>query len=170
MWKSPKRIEWCPLTFRGERLHHPVFKEAFECPLPETVESLMSPEKKEIREKGGDVMGFPGGASGREPACHAGEVRTYVGDVRDAGSFSGSRRSSGGGHGNPLQYSCLENPMDWGAWQATVHGVAQNWTRRKWLSMHACRKSRGIWLDHFLSVNTSFLISKLGVVILNRVN
>ena len=44
-----------------------------------------------------------------------------AGDVRDAGSIPGLERSPGGGHGNPLQYSCLENPMDRGAWQATVH-------------------------------------------------
>jgi len=48
-----------------------------------------------------------------------------AGDVRDSGSVSGSGRSPGGGHGNPLQYSCLENPMNRGAWQATVHGVAR---------------------------------------------
>ena len=46
---------------------------------------------------------------------------------------------SPGGHGNPLQCSCLENPMDGGAWRATVHGVAQSWTRMKWLDMHVCR-------------------------------
>ena len=58
-------------------------------------------------------------------------------EVRDAGLISGSGRSPGGGHGNPLQYSCLENPMDRGAWQATVYGVAKSWTRLKQLSMHA---------------------------------
>ena len=41
-------------------------------------------------------------------------------------------------HGNPLQDSCLENPVDGGAWRAAVHGVAQSWTRLKQLSMHAC--------------------------------
>ena len=51
-----------------------------------------------------------------------------AGDVRDMGSISGLGRYPGGGHGNPLQYSCLENPMDRGAWQATVHRVAQSWT------------------------------------------
>ena len=50
-------------------------------------------------------------------------------DVRDAGSIPGSGRSLGEGNGNPLQYSCLENPMDRGAWEATVHGVAKSWTR-----------------------------------------
>ena len=47
-------------------------------------------------------------------------------DIRDAGSIPGSERSPGGGHGNPLQYSCLENPMDRGAWQATIHEVAKS--------------------------------------------
>jgi len=49
-----------------------------------------------------------------------------AGDLRDSGSTPGSGRSPGGGHRNPLQYSCLENPMDRGAWRATVHSVAQN--------------------------------------------
>ena len=47
-------------------------------------------------------------------------------------------RSPGGGHGNPLQYSCLENPMDRGTWQAAVHRVAQSQTQLKQLSMHMC--------------------------------
>ena len=52
-----------------------------------------------------------------------------AGDVRDTDLIPGSGRSSGGGHSNPLQYSCLENPMDRGAWRATVHGVTQRPTR-----------------------------------------
>ena len=47
------------------------------------------------------------------------------GDIRDAGLIPGSRRPSGGGHGRPLQYSCLGNPMDREAWQVTVHGAAK---------------------------------------------
>ena len=47
----------------------------------------------------------------------------------DPGSIPGSGRSPGEGNGNPLKYSCLENPMDRGAWQATVHGVTKSWTR-----------------------------------------
>ena len=54
-----------------------------------------------------------------------------AGDVRDSGLIPGLRRSPGEGNGNPLQYSCLENPMDRGTWQATVHGVAKRWTRLK---------------------------------------
>ena len=51
-----------------------------------------------------------------------------AGDVREAGSIPGSGRSPGGGYGNPLQYACLENPMDRGAWQATVHRVTKSQT------------------------------------------
>ena len=64
-------------------------------------------------------MGFPGGSDGKESTCN----------VRDLGSVSGLGRSPGGGHDNPLQYSCLENSMDRGAWQAVVRGVAKSWTR-----------------------------------------
>ena len=54
-----------------------------------------------------------------------------TGDVKDAGLILGSGRSSGGGHGNPLQYSCLENPMDRGAWQAMGHWVVKSQTQLK---------------------------------------
>ena len=73
--------------------------------------------------------GFPGGTSGREPACSAGAIR-------DAGSIPGSGRSPVEERGNLLQYSCLENPMDSGAWWATVHGVVKSQTRLEWWSTH----------------------------------
>ena len=57
-----------------------------------------------------------------------------AGDVRDVGSIPGSGRSPGEGNGNLLQYSCLENTLDRGAWQATVHGVTKSWTQLKQLS------------------------------------
>ena len=65
---------------------------------------------------------------------------TSAGDIRDVGLIPGSGRSLGGGHGNPLQYSCLENPMDRGAWQATVHRVAESDTIEvtEHACMHAC--------------------------------
>ena len=59
-----------------------------------------------------------------------------MGDVRDVGPIPRLGRFPGGGHGNPLQYSCLEKSMDRGAWQATVHGVAKSRTRLKQLSIH----------------------------------
>ena len=54
-----------------------------------------------------------------------------AGDIRDVGSIPGSGRSPGEGHGNPRQYFCLENPMDRGDWQATVHGVTKSQTQLK---------------------------------------
>ena len=54
-----------------------------------------------------------------------------AGDIRQASSIPGSGRSPGRGHGNPLQYSCLEKPMDSRAWRATVHAVAKSWTGLK---------------------------------------
>ena len=61
-------------------------------------------------------MDFPGGSVVKNPPANVGDV----------GSVPGSGRSPGEGNGNPLQYSCLENPMDRGAWQARVHGVAKS--------------------------------------------
>ena len=57
-------------------------------------------------------------------------VKEITCNVGDLGSIPGSGRSPGGGHGNPLQYSCLENPMDRGAWWATVHAISKSRTRR----------------------------------------
>ena len=65
------------------------------------------------------LLGFPGSSDSKEPACN----------VEDPGLIPGSGRPPGEGNGNPLQYSCLENPMDRGAWWATVHGVAKSWAQ-----------------------------------------
>ena len=65
------------------------------------------------------TMGFPCGSAGEESTCNVG----------DLGSIPGLGRSPGEGNGNLLQYSCLENPMDGGAWWATVHGVAKSPTQ-----------------------------------------
>ena len=62
------------------------------------------------------MMGFPGGSDGKESAFNAGDVDSNL----------GLGRSLAEGNGNPLQYSCLENSMDRGAWQTTVHGVTKN--------------------------------------------
>ena len=67
---------------------------------------------------------------------------TNARDLREVGSIPGSRRSPEEGNGNSLQYSCLENAMDKGAWPATVHGVAQSQKQLKQLNMHACRLER----------------------------
>ena len=72
------------------------------------------------------LMGFPGGSEVKAPACNAG----------DLGLIPGSERFPGEGNGNPLQYSCLENPMDRGAWWATVHGVAKESDTTEKLHFH----------------------------------
>ena len=64
-------------------------------------------------------MAFPGGSDSKESTCNAG----------DLGLVPGLGRSPGGGHGNPFSYSCLENPMDRGAWEATAHGVTKSRTQ-----------------------------------------
>ena len=64
------------------------------------------------------IKGFPCGSAGKESACNAGDL-----DL-----IPGLGRCPGEGNGNPLQYSCLENSTDRGAWVATVHGVAKSWT------------------------------------------
>ena len=67
------------------------------------------------------LLGFRGGASVKNPPANAG-------DIRDVGLIPGLGRSPGGGHGNPLQYSCLKNPMDRGGWWAMAHRVAKSLT------------------------------------------
>ena len=71
-------------------------------------------------------QGFPGISDGKESACNA----------RDPGSIPGSGRFPGGGNGNPLQYSCLGNPMEGGSWWATVHGVTKSQTRLSNFHLH----------------------------------
>ena len=79
------------------------------------------------------MLDFPGGSDGKVSADNAG----------DLGSIPGSGRSPGEGNGNPRQYSCLENPMDRGARQATVHGVAKSRTRLSGFTHSLKRESHG---------------------------
>ena len=78
-------------------------------------------------------LGFPCGWAGKEAACNAG----------DLGSIPGLARSPGEGNSNPLQYSCLENSLDRGAWQATVHGVTKSrtWLNNFHFSNYVCQQS-----------------------------
>ena len=82
------------------------------------------------------LLGFPGGSDGKESTCNAG----------DLGSIPGLGRTPGGGNGNPLQYSCLENPMDRGTWQTIVHWFIKSQTWGGW-SQDGGGIGRG---DHFL--------------------
>ena len=83
------------------------------------------------------------------------KVKNPPANEGDTGSIPGSGRSPGGEHGNPLQYSCLENPMDSGVWQATVHGVAKSRTRlqccstRQYLILSAIRSKSSATRDLF---------------------
>ena len=83
---------------------------------------LWNPGKMRLQsgENVAHFAGFPDGASGKEPTCNAG-------DIRDSSLIPGSGRSSGENNGNPLQYSCLENSMDSGAWWAIAYRIAKNW-------------------------------------------
>ena len=84
-------------------------------------------------------MGLPWWLSGKESTCNAREAR-------DAGSFPRLERSPGEGNSNPLQYSCLENPRDRGAWWATVRGVAKSLDTTK----HRIQHSRGTLMKCYL--------------------
>ena len=82
---------------------------------------------EEEREGVKQPLGFPSGSVVKNLPANAG-------NARDGDSIPGLVRSPGEGNGNPLQYSCLENPMDRGAWRATIYGVKKSWTQ---LSEHA---------------------------------
>ena len=91
---------------RKEGPRPPLYQDSsFSLPIPLIVNSSSS-------------TGFPSGSVSKESVCNAGDLR----------SVPGWGRFPGGGHGNPLQYSCQENSIDRGAWQAIVHGVAKSWT------------------------------------------
>ena len=87
------------------------------------------------------ISGFPSGSDDKESACSA----------EDLGSIPGLGRSPGGGHGNPLQYSCLEKSMDKRAWLAAVHGVSQSQTQLRDYHFHLP------WSDETRCHNLSFL-------------
>ena len=91
--------------------------------------------RSEITTSSAPSWGFPGSSDGKVSAYNAG----------DPGSIPGSGRSPGEGNGKPLQYSCLETPMEGGAWQATVHRVAKSQTR---LSTHILHRSV-YWVQSF---------------------
>ena len=93
-------------------------------------------ENRKIKEPTKDKKGFPGGSEVKASACNVG----------DLGSIPGLGRSPGEGNGNPLQYSHLENPMDRGAWWATVHGVANSQTERLHSLTHSQKTEAPRWL------------------------
>ena len=93
-------------------------------------------------------VSFPGGSVDKNLPANTG----------DMGSIPGLRRSPGEGNGNPLQYSCLKNLMDRGAWQATVHRITKSQTWLKWLSKHACMMQPDILCSIYSILLYSFLL------------
>ena len=101
------------------------------------------------------MKGLPQWLRGKDSACNAGV----------AGLIPGLGRCPGGGHGNPLQYFCLENPTDRGAWQATVHWVAKSQIRLKQLNIHPFRISQVLFPKKTLAL---FTLSTSDTVILQE--
>ena len=97
--------------------------------------------------------GFPGGA----------EVKTSACNVGDLGSIPGWGRSPGEGNGNPLQYSCLENPMEGGAWWATVHRVAKSQTRLRHTHTHTHTQGLYKFFFIFFSIISYYKILHIGL-------
>ena len=92
-----------------------------------------------------------------------------AGDIRDQGSIPGLERSPGGGYSDPLQYSCLENLVDRGAWQATVHRVEKSRAQLKQLSMHA-HTHAGMWTRVTYQILYSFPWFKSPLINDSRMN
>ena len=114
-------------------------------------------------------MCFPGGTSGKEPTC---KCRL---DVKDVGWILGWEDSLEKVTGNPFQYSCLQNPMDRGAWQTAVHGITKSQTWLKRLSTHTCTPGKPIdvyWMvflcskyNHLKLISMSFIFVNEGHVV-----
>ena len=94
----------------------------------------------ETRPISGKSAGLPSSGGASQVALGIKNPPANAGGTRDVGSVPGLGRSPGGGHGNPLRYSCLENPMDTGAWWATVHRAEKSRTQMKRFSMHSMYK------------------------------
>ena len=127
------------------------------------------------------VLDFPGDSRGKEPVCQCSSTRDAM--------ICGSEMSPGGGHGNPLQYSCQENPMDRGAWWATIHSVTKSWTNQSDLahmhpSFHLCGQAdlrkktepsasghnEVIWMHHLPSMDNCRAGQKLSENLKNKLS
>ena len=122
---------WALCPHMHQRSHPWTFPESWTSDLTTMKASLSAPfqclgttalevewHRLPLSDMGDEVLGFPWWISSKESACNAG----------DPGLIPESGRSPGEGHGNPLQYSCLENPTDRGAWWATVYRVTESWS------------------------------------------
>ena len=110
--RSPGEGHGHPLQYTC--LENPMGSGAWQTTVHRVAKSQTRLKRQHVRK----YKDFRGGSDGRESAC----------DTGDLGSNPGSGRYPGEGHDNPVQYSCLENPLDRGAWRATVRGIPKNWT------------------------------------------
>ena len=153
----------CPRGHHQDHLvdvHTRIAGGAWECALPANSQrALMPPALCQVEEHSGKKemlhyyykqRGFPGSSVVNNPPANGGA----------AGLIPGSGRSPGGGNGNPLQYSCLEKPMDRGAWWATVHGVANS-------QIHFMTKPTPIWIECFENTDCSDIIIIIVVDVLS---
>ena len=104
--------------------------------------------------------GFPGCTSGKEPTYECRRLKKH-------GFDPWSGRYPGGGHSNPIQYSCLENPMDRGAWKSIVHRVAKSWT---WLKQVSTYTYVQFFQHHILKVVSLFLLNSLHIFAQNQLS
>ena len=107
---------------------------------------------------------FPGGSDVKESACNTGD-RGLI-----PGAWSGWGRSPGEENGNPLQYSCLDNPMDWGTWQVTVHGVTRSWTLSHTFHFRVFLESHlsGVVSHNFCSVTGTLVCAEWQVIAITQ--
>ena len=94
--------------------------------------------------------------------------RPAAGDIRDVGSIPGSGRSPGRGHGNTLQYSSLEDPMDRGAWWATVHRVPKSWTQLSYKHAHITKLDPVKSTDQSLSDDLCYVVKVVFLFLKNQ--
>ena len=119
---------------RDSMLDLPAAWQLFLCSSPPSQPSQDSSSMRHRLQPAFDLRPPPSSQVASQVALVVKNPSANAGAIRDAGSSPGSGRSPGGWHGNSLQYSCLENPMDIGAWQTTVHWVTKSWTLWKWLN------------------------------------
>ena len=106
------------------------------------------------------LEGFPGGVSGKESTCQCRRHKRHGLDpcIGKIPWRESATSSLGGKHSNSLQYSCLENHMDRGAWWAIVHRIAKSWAWPKWLSMHTCHVRVPEKISHFCCSPLTFML------------
>ena len=139
IWSICIKIDGFPGSSTGERI-------CLQCRRPQFNSLFKKNPWRKDRVPTPGFLGYPGGSDGKES--------TY--NVGDLGSIPGLRRCPGGGHGNPLQYSCMENTLDREAWWAMTHGIAR--VRHDWVTKHITHTSGKFKAYNAESVNFQEII------------